>query len=70
MDRSALRAKLFIRVIGDFRVGTLRNCGLRPRSLLHYSGKILKNLATGELPKVAMRLGFAQGSDVRLITPT
>ena len=68
-DRSALRAKLFIRVSGDFRAGTLPNCGLRPRSLLHYRGKILKNLTTGELPKVAMRLGFAQGSDARLITP-
>jgi hypothetical protein len=29
------------------------NCGLRPRSLLHYRGKISKNLTTGELPKGA-----------------
>ena len=69
-DRSALRAKLLIRVSGDFRTGTLPNCGLRPRSLLYCRGKISKNLTTGELPKAAMRLGFAQGSDPRLITPT
>jgi hypothetical protein len=63
-------APSLIRVSGDFRAGTLPNCGLRPRSLLYCRGKISKNLTTGELPKAAMRLGFAQGSDPRLITPT
>jgi hypothetical protein len=55
MDRSALRAKRFIRASGDFRAATLSNCGLRRRSLLHYRGKISKNLTIDELPKGGRR---------------
>ena len=45
----------------------MSNCGLRPRSLLHYRGKISNNLTTGELPKgggavgLRARIGIAHG---------
>ena len=43
--------------------------GLRPRSLLHYRGKISKNLTTGELPKGGDAVRLRSRGDERLITP-